>query len=170
MLVCQNAKTQVLCLCAYITSSSSWANMSCTKSTERLFAVLFLKILHQSVSILLKMIFKSFFLVLPILCSLILANCQVLLTRTSQSVWMNQLLDQQNVTCFCANSSCAYLSMHIIIQTLMCLATSVLQMFIYEVWTLVWLTLLRGAFACTGSSAASAMLLMVMTIRMHISK
>lgn len=32
------------------------------------------------------------------------------------------------------------------------------------------LTLLRGALGCTGSSAASAMLLMAMTMRMHISK
>lgn len=30
--------------------------------------------------------------------------------------------------------------------------------------------MLRGALGCTGSSAARAMLLMAMTIRMHISK
>lgn len=34
----------------------------------------------------------------------------------------------------------------------------------------VGLTLFRGALGCTGSSAARAMLLMAMTIRMHISK
>lgn len=34
----------------------------------------------------------------------------------------------------------------------------------------VGLTLFLGALGCTGSSAARAMLLMAMTMRMHISK